>query len=153
LSTSQKLAHYIADRLLDDLELDHQGIAIALSDHLLARLAALDRHLTIIEESIPPRVSRSVTLRLVQFAPRELEDFDKETPADFWSRPLPITQEVLKSWAERAKELRNIPNAHHALRTFAEIEQPLEVLEEPVERFIEDIDRAEQQQFDEMRGK
>lgn len=43
--------------------------------------------------------------------------------------------------------------AHDAFRKFAEIEQPLEALEEPVGRFLEDIDRMEQQQIDEMRGK
>jgi hypothetical protein len=147
------LAGQIADRLLVDLALDHGGIANALSDHLLARLAAVDRHLTTIGESTPPGVNRSATLRLVQLAPREREDFDAEPPEDFWTRPLPVTQEVLEAWAVQAQDMRDIPIAHHALRAFSEIEKPLEELEDPVGRFIEDIDRAEQQRLDEMRGK
>lgn len=76
-----------------------------------------------------------------------------DTPEDFWTRPLPITQEVLEAWAAAAADLRNVDVAHDALRAFADIEQPLEELEEPVGRFIEDIDRAEQQLIDEIRGK
>jgi hypothetical protein len=148
-----ELAGRIADHLLAELELDHAGIAVALSDHLLARLAVLEGHLTTIGETIPPRVNRAITLRLVQLAPREREDFEAAPPDDFWIRPLPVTEQVLDGWAVRSQELREIPIAHDALRAFAEIEEPLEKLEEPVGRFIEDIDRAEQQYLDEMRGK
>jgi hypothetical protein len=143
----------VADRLLADLTLDHGGIAAALADHLLAWLTVLDQNLSEIGDNIPPGVNRWATLRLVQLAPRELEDFDAGRPRDFWTRPLPVTEEVLEAWTVKAKALRNIPIAHHALRAFAEVEEPLEELEEPVERFIEDIDRAEQQRIDEMRGK
>jgi hypothetical protein len=40
---TQTLARHVADRLLGELELDHRGIAEALSDHLTPRLAALVR--------------------------------------------------------------------------------------------------------------
>lgn len=52
-----------------------------------------------------------------------------------------------------AEGLREIPIAHDALRAFAEIEEPLDTIEEPVAPFMEDLDRIEQQRVDEMRGK
>jgi hypothetical protein len=150
---SASLGADLADFFLADRGLDHSGVALALSDHLVGRLAVLDRHLTTIGDSIPPGINRWATLRLVQLAPREREDFDKETPDDFWTRPLPVTEEVMARWNRAAAELRKIDVAYDALRAFAEIEEPLELLEEPVGRFIEDIDRAEQQRIDELRGK
>lgn len=150
---TRSLERHVADRLLDELELDHRGIAAALSDHLLATLADLDRNLTAIGEAVPPSVTRWATLRLVQLAPREHEDFDAEPPEDFWTRPLPITEDVIEAWAVTAQNLRDIPIAHHALRAFAEIEETLETIEEPVQRFVEDIDREEQRRIDEARGK
>ena len=150
---SATLGRHVADRLLADLRLDHGRIAVVLSEHLLARLAALDRHLNTVGESIPPHVNRWATLRLVQQAPRDREDFDADLPEEFWTRSLPVTQEVLDGWVVSAADLRNVDVAPDALRAFAEIEQPLEKLEEPVGRFIEDIDRAEQQRIDEIRGK
>jgi hypothetical protein len=147
------LARRVADRLLEELELDHRGIAEALSDHLMARLAALVRDLDEIGESVPPGITRWATLRLVQQAPREREDFDADMPEDFWTRPLPVTAEVLETWALKVEGLREISIAHDALRAFAEIEEPLEIIEEPVGRFMEDLDRIEQQRIDEMRGK
>lgn len=143
----------LADHFLADLRLDHGQIAAALSDHLLARLKVLDRHLTTIGESIPPLVNREVTLRLVQQAPRDRENFETPTPADFWTRPLPITVEILDGWAAAATGLREMTVAHDALRAFAEIEQTLEQLEEPVGRFIDDIDRMVQRMIDESRGR
>ena len=150
---TQTLARHVADRLLDELELDHRGIAEALSNHLIARLAALVRDLDQIGTSIPPGVNRWATLRLVQQGPREREDFDADPPNDFWTRPLPVTERVIETWFLEAQSLRDIPVAHDALRAFAEIEKPLEVIEEPVARFILDLDRVEQQRIDEMRGK
>jgi hypothetical protein len=147
------LARRVADRLLEELELDHRGIAEALSDHLMARLAALVRDLDEIGESVPPGITRWATLRLVQQAPREREEFDADMPEDFWTRPLPVTEEVLETWALKVEDLREISIAHDALRAFAEIEEPLEIIEEPVGRFMEDLDRIEQQRIDEMRGK
>jgi hypothetical protein len=147
------LARRVADRLLEELELDHRGIAEALSDHLMARLAALVRDLDEIGASVPPGITRWATLRLVQQAPREREDFDADMPEDFWTRPLPVTEEVLETWALKVEGLREISIAHDALRAFAEIEEPLEIIEEPVGRFMEDLERIEQQRIDEMRGK
>jgi hypothetical protein len=147
------LARRVADRLLEELELDHRGIAEALSDHLKARLAAPVRDLDEIGESIPPGITRWATLRLVQQAPRERDDFDANMPEDFWTRPLPVTEEVLETWALKVEGLREISIAHDALRSFAEIEEPLEIIEEPVGRFMEDLDRIQQQRIDEMRGK
>lgn len=150
---SASLGADLANLFLADRGLDHGGVAAALSDHLVGRLAALDRHLTTIGDSIPPRTNRWATLRLVQLAPLEREDADKETPADFWTRPLPVTEEVLARWNRAAAELRGVEVAYDALRAFAEIEEPLALLEEPVGRFIEDIDREEQRRIDELRGK
>jgi hypothetical protein len=147
------LARRVADRLLEELELDHRGIAEALSDHLMARLAALVRDLDEIGESVPPGITRWATLKLVQQAPREREDFDADMPEDFWTRPLPVTAEVLETWALKVEGLRELSIAHDALRAFAEIEEPLEIIEEPVGRFMEDLDRIEQQWIDQMRGK
>jgi hypothetical protein len=147
------LASHVADRMLDELHLDHRGIVAALSIHLLARLAALDRDLAAIEEAMPLGVTRRTTLRLVQQAPREREDFEAGPSADFWTRPLPITEEVIEAWTVAAQNLRDIPVAHRGLREFAQIEEPLATIEEPVARFIEDIDREEQRRIDEARGK
>ena len=149
---SATLGSELADFFLSTRGLDHAGVASALSAHLLGRLAALDRHLTTIGESVPPGIKRWAVLQLVQQAPVEREDFDRETPADFWTRPVPVTEEVLAAWKAAATELRGVEIAFYALRQFAAIEQPLEQLEEPVGRFIDDIDRAEQQAIDEMRG-
>jgi hypothetical protein len=64
-----------------------------------------------------------------------------------------VTEEVLAAWQAAATKLRDVKIAYDALKQFAAIEEPLEQLEEPVGRFIEDIDRAEQQAIDERRGK
>ena len=66
---------------------------------------------------------------------------------------MPVTESVLTEWEREADDLSSLPLALDALRRFAQIEQPLEELEEPVDRFIDDIDRAEQQAFDELRGR
>jgi hypothetical protein len=150
---TQTLARHVADRLLDELELDHCGIAEALSDHLTARLAGLARDLDQIGATVPPGITRWATLRLVQQAPREREDFDADPPDNFWTRPLPVTEELIETWLLKARSLRDIPIAHDALRAFAEIEQPLETIEEPVTRFVLDLDRLEQQRLDALRGK
>lgn len=150
---SATLRSELADFFLSTRGLDHAGVALALSAHLLARLATLDRHLATIGQSVPPGIKRWAVLQLVQQAPVEREDFDRETPADFWTRPVPVTEEVLAAWHKAATELFGVEIAFDALRQFAAIEQTLERLEEPVGRFIEDIDRAEQQAIDEMRGK
>lgn len=150
---TQTLTRHVADRLLDELELDHHGIAEALSDHLIARLAGLVGDLDEIGASVPPGVTRWTTLRLVQQAPRERKDSDADPPDDFWTRPLPVTEELIETWFLKARSLRHIPIAHDALRAFAEIERPLEVIEEPVARFILDLGRLEQQRLDELRGK
>lgn len=134
---------------LADRGLDHGGATTALSDHLAGRLAALDRHLTTIGDSIPPGINRWATLRLVQLAPLEQEDADKGTPDDFWTRPLPVTEKVLTRWNQAAAELRGAEVGYDALRAFAKVEEPLALLEEPVGRFIEDIDREERQRIDE----
>jgi hypothetical protein len=141
---TETLAHHVADRLLDELELDHRGIAEALSDHLIARLAGLVRDLDQIGASVPPGVARWATLRLVQQAPRERDDFDADPPDDFWTRPLPVTEELIETWFLKSRSLRDISIPHEALRAFANIEQPLETIEEPVARFIFDLDRLEQ---------
>ena len=150
---TETLARHVADRLLDQLELDHSGIAVALSDHLTARLRGLDRDLEEIGASVGPGINRWATLQLVQQLPPEDGDFDAETPPDFWTRTLPVTQELIESWFTKTKAIRDIAVAHDALRAFAEIEQPLERIEEPVARYILDLDRLEQQRLDELRGK
>ncbi|GAA1618994.1 hypothetical protein GCM10009733_014180 [Nonomuraea maheshkhaliensis] len=150
---TQTIAHHVADRLLDQLRLDNYGIAKALSEHLIARLDNLVRDLDEIGASVPPGITRWATLRLVQQAPEKLEDFHAEPADDFWTRPLPITEEVIESWFSGARSLRAIPVAHDALRAFAEIERPLEGIEEPVARFIWDIERLKQQRLDYLRGK
>ena len=78
---SASLGSELADFFLSVRGLDHAGIASALSAHLLGRLATLDRHLTTIGESVPPGIKRWAVLQLVQQAPVEREDFDRETPA------------------------------------------------------------------------
>lgn len=89
----------------------------------------------------------------MQQAPLERGDADKEIPADFWTRPLPVTEEVLARWDRAAAELRGVEVAYDALRAFAEVEEPLALIEEPVGRFLEDIDREEQRRIDELWGK
>jgi hypothetical protein len=150
---SATLGSELADFFLSTRGLDHAGVASALSAHLLGRLAALDRHLTTIGESILPGMNRWAVLQLVQQAPVDREDADREPSADFWTRPVPVTEEVLAAWQAGATQLRDVEIAFDALRQFAAIEQLLEQLEEPVGRFIDDIDRAEQDAIDEMRGK
>ncbi len=150
---SATLGRELADFFLSARGLDHTGVASALSDHLLARLATLDSHLTTIGESVPPGIKRWAVLQLVQQAPPDRAAFDSDPPPDFWTRPVPVTEEVLMAWKAAAVSLRDVELSYDALRQFAAVEQPLERLEEPVGRFIEDIDRAEQQALDEMRGK
>ena len=150
---SATLGRKLADFFLSARGLDHAGVASALSAHLLGRLTALDRHLATIGESVLPGIKRCAVLQLVQQAPVEREDFDREPPADFWTRQVPVTEKVLAAWKATATELRDVEIAYDALRQFAGIELPLEQLEEPVGRFVDDIERAEQQAFDEMRGR
>jgi hypothetical protein len=150
---SASLGNELADFFLSVRGLDHAGAASALSAHLLGRLAALDRHLATIGENVLPGIKRWAVLQLVQQAPLEREDSDGEPPTDFWTQPVPVTEEVLAAWVAAATKLRDVMIAYDALRQFAGIEQPLERLEQPVGRFIEDIDRAEQHAIDEKRGK
>jgi hypothetical protein len=150
---SGTLGNELANFFLSTRGLDHAGVASALSAHLLGRLAALDRHLTTIGESVRPGINRWAVLQLVQQAPAKREDLDKETPADFWTRPVPVTEVVLADWKMVAMELRGVGIAFDAQRQFAAIEHPLEKLEEPVGRFLDGIERAEQQAMDEMLGK
>jgi hypothetical protein len=154
---TQTLAELVSLRLLDDLELDHSSVANALADHLAARLTALSRHIETIGEIVGggrlPWVDRTLTLRLVQLAPRTREEAEADVPADFWVRPLPVTPAVLESWVSAVDELRLAPDAYLALREFAEVEEPLESLEGPVGRFIEEFEREQQQRSDEARGK
>ena len=132
------------------MPVSHQRFRLTCS----AGSAALDRHLTTIGESVRPGINRWAVLQLVQQAPAKREDFDKETPADFSTRPVPVTEVVvLADWKMVAMELRGVGIAFDALRQFAAIEHPLEKLEEPVGRFLDGIERAEQQAMDEMLGK
>lgn len=147
------LGSLVADHLTAELNLDHAGIAAALSDHLVGRLTAVLLNLETIGENIPPVTNRAVALRLVQLAPRDGEDWDAPPPKDFWTRPLPVTEDVLVEWFEQAEQLRDVEVAQDALGVFAAVEEQLEALEEPAARFIEEIDRAEQRRIDELRGK
>jgi hypothetical protein len=150
---SATLGGELADFFLSARGLDHAAVAAALSAHLLGRLAALDRHLATIGKSIPPGIKRWAVLQLVQQVPSDREDADRESPADFWTRSLPVTEKVLTAWKDAATKLCDVGIAYDALRKFAEIEQPLEKLEEPVGLFIVEIERTEQLAIDEMRGK
>jgi hypothetical protein len=113
----------------------------------------LDHDLDRIGENTLPSINRWATLPVVQQAPRGREDFDAPTSEDFWTRAVPITQDVIDSWVIKAEYLKSVRVAHDAPRLFGEIEEPLEALEEPVGRFIDDIERIERQRFDEMLGK
>ena len=66
---SATLGSELADFFLRTQGLDHAGVASALSAHLLGRLAAIDRHLTTIGESVPPGIKRWAVLQLLQQAP------------------------------------------------------------------------------------
>lgn len=150
---SSGIRQRIADRVLSELNLDHRGIAEALSEHLLGRLSQLDSDLTTIGEGLPLRVTRWATLRLVQQAPTEPAEFEAEMPDDFWTKKLPVDEDLLAEWFAEAAKLRETSEAHESLRSFARIEQQLEALENPVARFLEDMDRAEQRRWDEIRGR
>lgn len=140
---SSSLGRLAAERLLQDSALDHDGVARALSSHLIGRLARLKHDLDYIGEFIPPGVNRATTLRLVQFAPKDREEFNAEPPSDFWARPLPVTEATLGDWQAAALAIADTTDAVSALRAFADIEARLEELEQPVGRFLEDIDRME----------
>jgi hypothetical protein len=58
--------------------------------------------LDVIGKSTPPGVTRWATLRLVQQAPVEHEDFDADPPDDFWTKPLPVSEEVIEIWVLKA---------------------------------------------------
>lgn len=146
------LANSVADVLLESLNLDHGGIAVTLSNHLLGRLKQLETDLeTIGQHNLPTPLS--VTLRLVQQAPQTQEEFDQPLAADFWTRDLPVTEQTLTGWRTTISELRQVTDARGALRTFAVIEQPMEALEALIGRWLEDIDREEQARIDWLRGR
>jgi len=145
------LSGRFADALLADLHLDHLEIARALSDHLVGRLGQLENDLDRIGTSM--RTPLSTTLRLVQQSPETPEQFAAPLAHDFWTRDLPVTESTLTDWRERANQLARVGDARDALRTFAAAERPIEDLEKPVARWIEDIDRAEQARLDWLRGK
>lgn len=147
------LGQQVADHLAAEMNLDHGGIAAALSEHLIGRLTAVLLDLETIGEAIPPATNRVVTLRLVQQAPRDAEEAEAPTPDNFWTRPLPVTEDVLVDWFEQAERLGDVEDAQEALRAFAAVEEPLEALEEPVGRFIDEIDRAEERRMNELRGR
>jgi hypothetical protein len=146
---SKELGVMVADRLLKQMDLGHAHIAGALSAHLTARLSALDDHLDEITSFFPPP-TRPITLRLLQLAPEDPEEYSP--PDDFWTRQLPVTEERLNTWKAEARDIGDISIALDALRAFARIEDPLAQLEKPVQRLIEKIDREVQSQIDEARG-
>jgi hypothetical protein len=150
--STKDLHGLVAGRLLADMELDHFQVAVALSDHLVARLDVLERGLDEIGNAWTP-VPRSVTLRLVQLAPDDPDEAAADPPPDFWTRPLTVTLETLDTWRFGAVSIRDVPVAHDALQAFAAIEIEVAKLDEPVARFLEEIDREVQRIIDERRGK
>jgi hypothetical protein len=146
------LAGRVADMLLMDLRLNHDEIATALSDHLVGRLNQLKNDLDVIGTSGVP-TPLPITLRLVQQAPKTPEEFAAPLAPDFWTRELAVTEATLADWKSTAHELGKLSDAREALRAFAAVERPMEDLEKPVSRWIEDIDREEQARIEWLRGK
>lgn len=149
---SESLGRAVSDHLLERRGLDHMKVAVALSQHLQGRLRALDLDLDRIGQQ-PPGITRWAVLQLVQQAPKNLADFGREPPQDFWTRKLPIGEATLKSWGETADSIATLDDAYLALREFASVEVSLEELEQPVGRFIDDIEGAEQLAWDIARGR
>jgi hypothetical protein len=146
------LAGRVADALLTDLRLNHSEIATALSDHLIGRLNQLENDLDTIGHGAVP-TPLPITLRFVQQAPKTREEFEAPLASDFWTRDLAVTEATLADWKSATHELRQLSDARDALRAFAAVERPMEELEKPVSRWIEDIDREEQARIDWLRGK
>lgn len=142
----------MADRLLADMHVDHAQIAAVLSQHLMARIEALEEGLDQITAHFPA-ATRAMTLRLIQLAPTDPDELQQDPPDDFWTRPLPVTQLVLDEWKIKASQIHEIRAAHSALRKFALIEEYLSELEQPITRFMEEIDSAIQMEIDESRRK
>ncbi|MGK5555862.1 hypothetical protein ACSNOI_30020 [Actinomadura kijaniata] len=150
--SSRELGNLVADWFLVEMKVDHVQIAAVLSDHLAARIDALEKNLDEIADYFPP-LARPQALRLVQLAPKDPEEAAQGAPADFWTRPLPVTTDVLDGWKAEALKIRKMSTAHSALVAFADIESHVAGIEEPTEALIEQIDREVQMEIDLRRGK
>lgn len=151
-SDTESLGRAVANHLLERRGLDHAKVAKALSQHLEGRLRALDRDLDRIGQQ-PPGIKRWAVLQLVQQAPKDRADYDRDPPEDFWTRKLLVNEGTIESWSAAAERIASLEDAGHALREFAAVEVPLENLEQPVGRFIDDIERSEQLAWDLARGR
>jgi hypothetical protein len=108
------LGDAVADELLARNHLDHGGITSALSAHLGARVASVERDLNQFMEYFGYEEDRPLALRVIQLLPLSVEP--PVRPADFLTRPLVVTDGGILSWARGAAAIGNLSSAQHALR-------------------------------------
>ena len=145
------LGDAVADELLARNHLDHGGITSALSAHLGARVASVERDLNQFMEYFGYEEDRPLALRVIQLLPLSVEP--PVRPADFLTRPLVVTDGTILSWARGAAAIGNLSSAQHALRQFDEIESAIARFENELEPFIIAVDLEIQREIDRARGK
>jgi hypothetical protein len=113
-SNEKTLGDAVADELLARNHFDHSGIASALSAHLVARVASVERDLNQFMEYLGYEHDRPLALRVIQLMPLSVEP--PERPADFLTRPLVVTERTIQTWARGAEAIKRLSSAQHALR-------------------------------------
>ena len=150
LTDDKMMGEAVADELLAQYQLDHDGIASALAAHLDARIDLLERNLDEFIEYLdyPDRATavRSIELLPLSYEPSKLPD-------DFWTRSIPVTERVITGWKRRAAAIGRVPSGQDALRQFDDIELAVSKFEEQLEPFTIAIDREVQHEIDLRRGK
>ncbi|UXA08307.1 hypothetical protein KXD96_09555 [Mycobacterium sp. SMC-2] len=145
------LGDLVADELIARHDLDHGGIALALSAHLTARVALVEADLDEFMKFMGYAADRSLGLRVIQLVP--LRASGPEWPEDFLTRQIAVTEGVIRAWAQRAGEIAEVSSAQDALRKFDEVESAIARFEDQLQPFMRAIDREIQHEIDLIRGK
>ena len=140
----------VADELLVQYQLDHDGIAAALAAHLVARIAVLERNLKEFIEYLD-YPDRATALRSIQLLPLSYEPH--KLPDDFWTRRIPVTERTITTWKRRASAIASLSSGQDALRHFDDVERQISEFEAQLEPFTMAIDREIQRAIDWHLGK
>lgn len=150
LTNDKMMGDAVADQLLAQYQLDHDGIASALAAHLDARIDMLERNLDEFIDYLD-YPNRATALRSIQLLPLSYKP--PKLPDDFWTRSIPVTENVIAGWKRRAAAIARLSSGQDALRQFDDVELAVSKFEEQLEPFTIAIDREVQHEIDLRRGK
>lgn len=150
LTDDKLMGDAVADELLAQYQLDHDGIASALAAHLAARIEVLERNLDEFIDYLD-YPDRATALRSIQLLPLSYER--QKLPDDFWTRPIPVTEKAIVGWKRQAAAVSRLSSGQDALGQFDDVERRISEFEAKLEPFTIAIDREIQHEIDRRLGK